>query len=331
MSIWRFNLAHEVIAAAAGVLTLLAGSWFIINQLEKRYLQLHQSDAERVGQLLREHLLEARKQLDHFDNLPAQGQRDATQSLLPAFSDLYRLNSSLEVMAVLKSGEGSHVFPGFSFAGSHIEPYLQQPAASGNVSSTIDRGVEDERPSVYFTGTDHTGSRLLARLNLSYLQGFLSRYQRASGLPHLLVSRHGFVMLSSDPKLLVPAVDLYQPTSLAPYARSFQQNDQLWLPLVTGPSGLGGHIVTLIPAARLEAQSQLVWWATLAVAGLALLVLIWKNRRLHQLLFNPVAEFSSQIERLRSSVARGDLHPLGVSPSRPGFRNWSRSRPVLRL
>lgn len=318
MSIWRFNLAHELIAAAAGVLTLLGGSWFVMNQLEKRYLQLHQSDAERVGQLLHEHLLEARKQLDHFEALPAERQRDATQLLLPAFSDLYRLNSNLEVIAVLKAGEGSHVFSGFSFAGSHIEPYLQQQASSGRASSTIDRGVEDEHPSVYFTGTGRTGGRLLARLNLSYLQEFLSRYQRASGLPQLLVSRRGFVLLTSDPKLLVPTVDLHPVTSQATSSRSFQQNDQRWLPLVTRPSDLGGHIVTLIPTDRLEAQRQLVWWSTLAVAGLALLVLIWKNRRLHQLLFNPVAEFSSQIERLRSSVAKGALRPTegGIVPSR---------------
>ena len=320
ISIWRFNVAHELVAGAIAAAALAGGSWFTLDQLERRYLQLHQNDAERVGLMLQEHLLEARQQLERFAALPPQRQRETTELLLPAFSDLYRLNPQHQVVAVLKAQRGSRVFPGFSFAGSHIDAYLRQPPRAGAASSVIDRGLEDERASVYFVGTDAAGGRLLARLNLSYLQDFLSRYNQASGYPVLLVSRHGFVMLASDPLLQVPAVDLNLASGRAATTRSLYQNNQRWLPLVANNSGLGGHIVTLIPADRLEAQRHLVWWSTVGVSSLALLVLLWKNRRLHERLFNPVARFSDQIERLRSQMAKAELTELGGGVASSRFR-----------
>lgn len=325
VSIWHFNLAHELVATAVAVLALVGGSWFILDQLERRYLQLHQQDAERVGQLLQEHLLEARQQLDRFAARPADPQPQTTELLLPPFSDIYRLNANLQVVTVMKSSPGSRVFPGFSFAGTHINPYLQQPRTSDLISSTIDRGVEDERASVYFSGADRSGQRLLARLDLSYLQDFLNRYQRSSGLPLLLVNRHGFVMLSSDPNLIVPAVDLRDASSQASSTRSIYQNHQRWLPLVTRNSGMGGHIATLIPADPLEAQRRLVWLSTMAVGSLVLLMFFWKNHRLHNLLFRQVVDFSAQIEQLRLGVAKGETNPV------KGARVPSQFLEILRL
>jgi signal transduction histidine kinase len=323
VSIWRFNLAHELTATGLAALVLLVGSWFSLDQLERRYLQLHQSDAERVGQLLQEHLLEARQQLDRFAALPPERQQDSPLLLLPAFSDLYRLNPQHQVVGVLKASPGSRVFLGFSFAGSHIYGYLQQRPATATASSVIDRGLEDERASVYFSSPHPAGGQLLARLNLSYLQAFLRRYSQASGLPVLLVSRHGFVMLASDDSLRVPAVDLSLATPGVQPHSPLRYDEQNWLPLVANNSGLGGHIVTLIPADRLEAQRRLVLFPTLLVTGVVLLLLVWKNRRLHQRLFRPVASFSGQIERMRSCVARAEFTPLGGSAASSRFREMA--------
>lgn len=323
VSIWRFNLAHELAATALAALALVAGSWFTLDQLERLYLQLHRSDAERVGQLLQEHLLEAREQLDRFAALSPQRQGDAAPLLLPAFSDLYRINTSKQVETVLKVTPGSRVFAGFSFAGSHLDGYLERPPQNGAASSVIERGLEDERASVYFTSTDSAGQRLLARLNLSYLQDFLSRYQQSSGLPVLLVSRYGFVMLASDPSLQVPAVDLNLAGARGLSPAILRQDNQAWLPLVANNSGLGGHIVTLVPTDRLEAQRRLVWLPTLVVSGLALLILFLKNRRLHQRLFDPVARFTEQIERLRTRVARAELSSLGSEAASSRFREMA--------
>jgi signal transduction histidine kinase len=46
----------------------------------------------------------------------------------------------------------------------------------------------------------------------------------------------------------------------------------------------------------------------------------WKNRRVHKLLFAPVARFSGQMERLRSSLADADLRPLPAMPEASRFR-----------
>ena len=69
VSFWRFNLSHELIALLAATSALAAGAWFSVVQLERRYLQLHQQDVDRVGSLLQEHLREARQQLEYFSAL----------------------------------------------------------------------------------------------------------------------------------------------------------------------------------------------------------------------------------------------------------------------
>lgn len=135
-----------------------------------------------MGQLLQEHLLEAGQQLNRFAAPSTERQREASQLLLPSFSDVYSLDEDLKVLAVLKTSAGSRVFTGFTFAGSHLNRYLQQKPAKGTDSSTIDRGVEHERASVYFASITGNGKRLLARLSLSNLQTFLSRQDESTGL-----------------------------------------------------------------------------------------------------------------------------------------------------
>jgi signal transduction histidine kinase len=318
VSFWRFNLGHELVAAAAAGLALFAGSSFTLDQLQRRYIQLHRADAERVGQLLEEHLREARQQLNLFHALPPARQVDAADLLLNAFSDLYWLNGRYEVEQVLKASAESRVFPGFSFAGSRIRPYLDHPQRHRFSSSGITRGLEDELASVYFTtpqqATPQQGMpqqalppveprRLLARLNLRYLQLMLARYSKASGVPVLLVSRDGFVMLSSDPRLSVPAVNLRLANATDSTFYTLTLSRRSWIPIVAHADGVGGHIVTLIPAERLEAQRSLVIWTSLVVVGLILVVFVWKNHRLNRLLFTPVAHFTRQMEAARCRYA----------------------------
>lgn len=318
VSFWRFNLFHELMATGLAALALLAGTWFTMDQLERGYLQLHRSDALRVRQLLKEHLTDARQQLNHFAVLQPQRQDELAQLILPAFSDLYRLNDRYQVVEVLKSSSESRVFRGFSFAGSHIEPYLNQSSTDGAGSSVIQRGIEDERASVYFASATPTGGRLFGRLNLTYLQDFLRRYSQSAGLPVLLVSHHGFVLLSSDANLRIAAVDLN--LSRASGAHILRRIDNRWSPVVANDWGIGAHIVTLIPTDRLDAQRRQVMLPTLAVALLALVAFAWKNRRLYQLLFGPVARFSSQIEQLRTRLAKGGTEPLDISTAASPFR-----------
>ena len=185
-----------------------------------------------VGEGSEEHLADARLQLDRFAALPPELQRSSTPLLLPAFSDVYRLGGALQVQQVLASTSGSRVFPGFSFANSRIRAYLEQEAAGRAVSSVITRGLEDEIASVYVASGDPARELWLGRVNLAYLKAFLRRYSQGSGVPLLLVSHDGFVMLASDPEMGVPAVDLSLATARrhTPYRLRYQQRD--WLPVV---------------------------------------------------------------------------------------------------
>mgnify|MGYP001545768730 FL=1 len=315
VSFWRFNLSHELIALLAATSVLAAGVWFSVEQLERRYLQLHQQDVDRVGSLLQEHLREARQQLEYFSALDPGQQVLGAAPVLPAFSDVYRLEAQHQVHRVLRASPGSRVFPGFSFATSRVRPYLERPERHRSASSVITRGLEDEIASVYVA----TGP-WLARVNLFYLQAFLRRYSQRSGQPLMLVSHDGFVMLSSDPAMGVPAVDLSLAAARQSGLYRLHYGGRDWHPMVASDHGLVGHIVTLIPMDQLEQQRQLVLWPSLVVSLLALLVFLWKNRRLHNLLYAPVARFTAHMEQVRSGLADPDAQVLIPAPALSRFK-----------
>lgn len=315
VSFWRFNLSHELIALLAATSALAAGAWFSVAQLERRYLQLHQQDVDRVGSLLQEHLREARQQLEYFSALDPGQQALGAAALLPAFSDVYQLGAQHQVRGVWRASPGSRVFPGFSFATSRIRPYLDRPERQRAPSSAITRGLEDEIASVYVA----TGP-WLARVNLLYLQAFLRRYSQRSGQPLLLVSHDGFVMLSSDAAMGVPAVDLSLAAARQSGLYRLRYGGRDWQPMVANDNGLGGHIVTLIPVDQLEQQRQLVLWPSLVVSLLALLVFLWKNRRLHSLLYAPVARFTARMEQVRSGLSDPEAQALEPAPVLSRFK-----------
>jgi hypothetical protein len=307
-SFWRFNLNHELGATLLASLALLAGSWFSSDQLQRRSRQLHQADVERVGQLLQEHLSDAGRQLDRFATLPrGQQQRWEATLMLQPFSDVYRLNADQEIKQILTASPGSRVFPGFSFSASPLRRQLELAPQARSISSPISRSHEDEKAGVYLVRRDGNGQHLLARVKITYLQDFLDRYSRSSGLPLLLMSHDGFVMLASQPARGVAALDLSRAAQGQGYA--VRHRNQLWHPVVADDNGLGGHFVSLIPQDQWAQQRQLVLLPSAAVGLLALLLFGWKNRRLHQQLFAPVARFTSDMEHLRSSLEAPVLPP----------------------
>jgi signal transduction histidine kinase len=307
-SFWRFNLNHELGATLLASLALLAGSWFSSDQLQRRSRQLHQADVERVGQLLQEHLSDAGRQLDRFATLPrGQQQRWEATLMLQPFSDVYRLNADHEIKQILTASPGSRVFAGFSFSASPLRRQLELALPTRSISSPISRSHEDEKAGVYLVRRDGNGQHLLARVKITYLQDFLDRYSRSSGLPLLLMSHDGFVMLASQPARGVAALDLSRAAQGQGYA--VRHRNQLWHPVVADDNGLGGHFVSLIPQDQWAQQRQLVLLPSAAVGLLALLLFGWKNRRLHQQLFAPVARFTSDMEQLRSSLEAPVLPP----------------------
>ena len=213
------------------------------------------------------------------------------------------------VAAILTSSGGSRVFPGFSFASSPLQSLLAQ-RRSDSSTSAISRSHEDENTGVYVVTRDRLCPQLLGRIKLTYLQAFLNRYSQGSGLPLLLISHDGFVMLASKTAWGGAALDLSRAASRQTYLLG--EGERQWLPVIANSRGLGGHFVTLIPAQKLVIQRQLVVLPSLVVGLLALLLFAWKNRRLHQLLFGPVARFSAQLEQLRHRMGALESHPRGA-------------------
>ncbi|MFN9610802.1 MAG: ATP-binding protein [bacterium] len=303
ISVRRFHLRHEVVATLLAALALLAGTWISADQLERRLIRLHQADLERVGQLLQEHLGDARRQLGAFAALPAAQRQGSIALLLPMFADVYVLNERMEVERVLLGSPSSRVFAGFSFATSPILPQLRQARGQGVRHSRLSRSHEDENPGVYLSGRDRSGALLLGRVSLSYLRAFMDRSRNGSGLPLLMVSNDGFVMLTSASADGVAALDLQR--AVAGAASALQHRDALWQPVLAPDPGMGGHVVGLIPLEELAQQRRLVVLPSLATALLAL-VLFWrKNRRVDGLLFAPLTRFSEQIQAVERRVRQG--------------------------
>ncbi len=299
----RFNLRHEISATSLAALTLLAGSWVSVDQLERRLLRLQRSDLERVDQLLQEHIGEARRQLDIFAALPTPQRQTSTALLLPVFADVYQLNDRLEVQQVLLGSHGSRVFRGFSFVSSAIRAQLERTEHTGPASSPIMRSHEDENPGVYITDRDPRGALLLGRVRLAYLRAFMDRYSQGSGLPLLLISRDGYVKLTSASADGVAAVDLsHAATGLAD---PLLHRNRRWRPVVAPDHGLGGHFVSLIPVEQLEQQRRLVLLPSVVVTLLALAIFWHKNRRMNQLLFAPLARFSERIQTEELRLRQG--------------------------
>ena len=324
-SFWSFNLRHEWLAGCAAALVMVGASVLSLQLLRSSYLQLQQTDANRVHHHLEIHLGQARRQLDRFARQPAERWERNAELLLSAFSDLYELGDQLQVRRVLKAQGGSRVFPGFSFASSAISPYLLDKR-TGN--SPISRGLEDEMASIYVL-RQAQGRQLLGRIRLGYIQSFLEDYSAFSSTPLLLVSRDGFVMLSGSELLRIPSIDLNLAAARGGRLEPLRLAERTWLPVVSEDTGLGARIVTLLPSDRLEQLSTVLLSSTLGALVLAALIFTWKNLQLRRLLFSPVAQFADQIRGHELRLRQG--RPTLPQPQNSGVTATTMFREVAAI
>lgn len=308
-SFWRFSLQQEWMAGVAATALFLIAGALSLTALGNRSLALQRAEANRVAHHLHAHLGEALEQLDTFLKRPEQHWREDSQALLPAFSDFYELGQQDEVRQVYKAAADSRVFPGFSFAGSAIGPYLRHRGTAQHLGTTpVIRGLEDERTSLY-VHRESQGRALLARIELGYIRRFLQRYSAFSGTPTLLVSRDGFVMLSGAEGLRISSLDLRTPAARSGHPETLTAGKRNWRPVVSAGQELGVKIVTLIPEDHLAPFQQVLMSAGGGVLLLCSLVFFWKNRRLRHDLFTPVGEFAEQIQAQERRLRQG-LPPL---------------------
>ncbi len=312
-SFWRFSLQQEWVAGAAAAALIIATGALSLEAVRSRYLALQRTEANRVEHHLHMHLDEALEQLEFFLQRPSPNWREEVPALLPAFSDLYEIGDQHEVLEVFKASPGSRVFPGFSFAGTAIAPYLPPDGRRPpNGTTPVFRGLEDEKTSIY-VHRHAQGRGLLARIQLGYIQRFLQRYGAFSGTPTLLVSRDGFVMLSGADDLRISSIDLRTDAARSGHPEPLLAGERLWQPVISDGDVLGVKIVTLLPEDHLAPFEQVLLSAGGGVLLLSSLVFFWKNRRLRRELFIPVGRFVEQIEAQEERLRLG-LPPLPIAP-----------------
>jgi signal transduction histidine kinase len=320
VSFWRYTLGQELAALAVALGVLGSISWLSLRELNRRYIDVHRTDADRVQLHLQEHLNDAVQQFEFFRSLEPESRQRVTRSFYNSFSDIYQLDSDYRVIQMHKQQPDSRVFKGFSFARSRVADYLQeQTSRSGGTKASIQpssiiRAAEDEVASVYLGQPDIDGKTLLlARLNLNYLQNFLRRVASISGSPLLLVNQDGFVLLSSTRDLDLTSIDLRNARHDG-MPEPIEIGGARWLPVGGSEGQLGSRFVTLLPARPLEELRQVIGLASLVASLLLVAIAILKTRRLHTQVFNPVRTFADQLQR----VEGGRLtNPDGADPQRP--------------
>ena len=299
-----YTLFLEVSALLVTLVILSAAVWLTVDRMNDKYLYPSRDDTAKVHLSLSNHLDAVRPKLETFAALSEADRVPAMVELLSDFSDIYQLDRDLRVKRIYKAVAGSRVSPGYSFYGGRLAE-LQEGSGNWNSFSGIMRGYEDGAPSVYYL-VDRNGFRYLARLNLAYIQKFFAQYAQFSGHPLLLVSKDGVVVLSSDPGLTIPSLELKSWQDTGSYHRQLSAGGRRWIPMVAAMNTLGAKIVILISTELLESQrSILLGFLCAFMAGLIVLVFV-KNLQVRRLLLQPLANFATNLSDLEQGRP---LHP----------------------
>ena len=312
----RYSLVLDAAAFLVMSALLLAIVWLTLGELARKYLELRVADADKIELFLENRLNEIRRSFGRFADLPERDRSPALLEYFAALSDVYVLDDDLRVVEIDKASPGNRVFPGFSFSRGPVAGYLAAAGPETGFSSIL-RGYEDGDASVYLAL--RRGNRLfVGRLDLAFLRNFLVDYSQLSGTPVLLVTREGYVIASSDPALEIYTFDP-RPWAEGPSVqRTFEAGGQRWIPVVSEPTLLRGHLVTFIPTDLLDIQRRALalFWA---VATVALGLFLWfKNRRLQRSLLDPLSRLTAQMRDIEAGRRGAD------EPSEPArFREFA--------
>lgn len=296
ISFWRYNLILEVSALLVGALILTGALLYALQVFDRYYLERQIEDAGRVSAFLQTHLDDAGQTLVRFTELPAEERSEGVAGLLTAFSDIYEIDSELRVKRIHKAVPLSQVFEGFSLQTGRLAGYLASRSNKGELSEMM-RGLEDSRASVYVT-ISQSETQYLARLDLAYLQEFLTRYGNISRTPLLLVTQEGFVMLSSHRELPVPEIRPPDWLGVPGTNHSIAIDGKRWIPLLSEPTSTGTRVVTLIPTELLETQRRAVLVALAAALAAIAVLFIAKNLRVRQSLITPLTALPHRMQSI---------------------------------
>jgi PAS domain S-box-containing protein len=307
ITFWRYNLTLEVALLVLASTILFAGVWFSLARINRDYLDQRLADADRVHVFLENHLAEARASLAMFADLPMADRAGPVLRVFTAFSDIYCLDPALRVAHILKAVPNSKVFEGFSFSGGKLADYLRSPGEDQNASEIM-RGYEDDASSVYLA-IRHLDHLCLGRLNLDFVRKFLIEFSQFSGAPLLLTASDGFVMLTGDPALSIPAVDLPRWAGAPSADRTLIVGGRRWIPLIAPTGTIGARILMLVPTDFLDTQRNTLLAFVLAFMGVWFLLVTLKNLRFNRLVMQPLRAFAARL----GDLEQGQWLPAGTA------------------
>ncbi len=290
-----------VFLATAAILSL--------RNVDSSYSHIRRSEIKKAHLVVQKELDLARHAFEAFAQLPEAESTKSVLNMLSLFSDVYKLDSELLVQKVYKSNKGSMVFPGFGFSGGETGKYIRNSRGQSEFSP-IFVGLEDERLSIYYALYDKE-DLYLGRLDLSYIEHFLRQFSEFSGIPLMLVSDYGAVIVSGAPELKIYSLDVKQLGTSSPGPTAIIAGDYRWIPMISDEKIVGSRVVALIPADFVDSMRRhLIVFGLVAAICLATLVII-KGVYLKRFVLQPISRLTFNLKQ----IEKGNL---SVRPAESG-------------
>jgi signal transduction histidine kinase/DNA-binding response OmpR family regulator len=298
------SLRLDIGVAALTALIVVVSIWYVFDVLQERFVRVNVADASNVNIFIDSQLSSAQEQLVLLASLPPEDRQKIAQRRFDAFSDLYQLDANAQITKIYKATTDSQVFLGYAFTAGPIWTQLLQERSAVTLSSLV-AGYEDGSPSVYVAvrSGDNT---IVGRLNLDYIRSLISQYSKITGNVLLLTTNKGVVMVSGQPDITLPRIDLIGPSyQTAP--NQIEVNNQGWIPVVNDSEVLDARLVVLVSTELLDEQrNTLLTLLAVILAGLTFLIAL-KSRKLRQDVLLPIGAL---ITRIRAMEVGHPMPPI---------------------
>lgn len=297
------NVRIDVVSLAFIAIAFVIAGWFLLNNLQTKYLEGSTADALKVDLFIESELAKAKGALLLFGKVKEEQRSQVAAQMYESFSDLYRLSHRGQVESIYKAVPNSRVFDNFSFTSGPVRTQLLGKDQR-LVASSIVRGYEDALPSVYimYRGWDE---QILGRVTLDYLRKFIEQYDEVTGNLLLVTSQEGVVMVSGKSDVSIPSIDIAKWSRMQPGDGVLQTQKGNWIPVVKKSNVLGAWLVVLIPTTVIDTQRNIVLltltFGLLTVIGVFIL-------KTHQTRRNVLAPLDALLARMRA-VETGQPQP----------------------
>ncbi len=280
-----YALAVEGVAFFASLGALAAALMTASAAIRADFEQARRAEA-RKAELILDSFVERERRI--FLGVAAAAHIPEPRFLAESFSDLYLVGKTGRVEDILLAEGGSAVYPGFELAFTRAGALLAEKPSEGCALSSIIRGVEDERPSIYLAAA-RNGGWIVARVRIERIVAELARFAEYRGEIIILAAADGRILASTRPELgidLIPGADKRPITAFGAQWLSSERMNQ----------ALGDRIVVLSPRSELDrvlGAVRLVWPL---LAGILLAAAALRTGALRRRALAPLGRFATALD-----------------------------------